>query len=292
MNRFSYFGFEGIKITKRRMKQYKMNVDQYLELFASQIMDDPETFKNIAAPPDLFAPEMRFVRILLENKYTHYFINDYSLYRFLLNMKTEKEINILYALHEEVITGDVEIKVANHPSIPNDKGVIASGLIYLPDKNIRSVGFMIAKGSKYGNGIFYVSNGEVQACKPIIDEIVNFEHSINNNSTEPTKTMFHLVTNFLLYMKCFPDSILNSPPDDVKKQYAPYISRCFTIKTDESLIDRAGVTPHFRRGHFRVLRSEVFKKKRFQTVFVHSSFVKGHAKTVLDNADKEQMITV
>ncbi len=292
MNRFSYFGFDGVKATKRQMKKDKMDANQYLELFASQIMDDPETFNKIAAPPDLFAPEMRFIRALLENNYTHYFINDYSLYRFLLNMKMEKEINILYALHEEIITDDVVVHVANRPSIPDDKGVIASGLIYLPDKNIRSIGFMIAKGSKYGNGTFYVSDGEDQAYKPIMDEIVNFEHFVNNSSAEPTKNMFHIVVNFLLYMKCFPESIVDAPPDDVKKQYAPYISRCFTIKTDESLIDRAGVTPHFRRGHFRVLRSEVFKKKRFQTVFVRSSFVKGHAKTVLDNADKEQLLTV
>jgi len=38
---------------------------------------------------------------------------------------------------------------------------------------------------------------------------------------------------------------------------------------------------HFRRGHFRVLKSERFVNKRWQSVFVRQTFVGGEAKTVL-----------
>ncbi len=41
-------------------------------------------------------------------------------------------------------------------------------------------------------------------------------------------------------------------------------------------------TPHYRRGHFRLLRSERFKHKQGQVVFVKDTFVKGQAKTVED----------
>ena len=42
------------------------------------------------------------------------------------------------------------------------------------------------------------------------------------------------------------------------------------------------VSPHLRRGHFRMLSSDYFKNKQGQIVFVKSSFVKGNAKTVIE----------
>ena len=43
-------------------------------------------------------------------------------------------------------------------------------------------------------------------------------------------------------------------------------------------------SPHWRRGHFRVLQSEKYTHKRGQTVFVKGTFVRGTAFDILDDA--------
>ena len=64
----------------------------------------------------------------------------------------------------------------------------------------------------------------------------------------------------------------------------------FKIKTHESLIEHSFITPHLRRGHFRRLESDFYKKKKGKIIFVRSTFVKGKAKTVLDNSEKEEIM--
>jgi len=45
--------------------------------------------------------------------------------------------------------------------------------------------------------------------------------------------------------------------------------------------ERGEVSAHFRKGHFRTLRSERFTHKRWKAVFVKATFVKGEALTIL-----------
>lgn len=51
------------------------------------------------------------------------------------------------------------------------------------------------------------------------------------------------------------------------------------------LHENRDVSPHLRSGHFRYLGSEYFSKKRGRTIFVKSSFVKGHAKTIISEKE-------
>lgn len=47
------------------------------------------------------------------------------------------------------------------------------------------------------------------------------------------------------------------------------------------------VSPHWRRGHFRLLSSEKFIRKHGQTVYVRGTFVKGKAFDVLDEETQQ-----
>lgn len=289
MNRFSYFGLDEYKELRKDCKiNYKgMKFDEYMEgALAANLKDQGLSSEEIndlsriydIGRSDEFADNIiafvfgaqLFQQIYLKNDFSHIFIDSIELYTFLKSTELKSVENLR----------DMLLDMGN-------KNIINRfGAIYYPDKTKKTFFYSIQDNF---TGM-YLTDGDIAGVVPFTS-VAHFTRPIKDIplfNHEYTRMFF----NFILYIDCFPDSILNSPPDDVKKQYAPYISKCFTIKTDESLIDRAGVTPHFRRGHFRVLRSEVFKKKRFQTVFVRSSFVKGHAKTVLDNADKEQMITV
>lgn len=105
-------------------------------------------------------------------------------------------------------------------------------------------------------------------------------------SDEPWATK--LLINSIFYIKAFPDCIIDGTPSEIKSFNSFYgATKRIKLKTHDSLIDRSGVTPHFRRGYFKTLSSNYFKKKRGQVVFVHSTFVKGKAVTVLDDGIEE-----
>jgi hypothetical protein len=101
-----------------------------------------------------------------------------------------------------------------------------------------------------------------------------------------------LLSSLGMYLSCFPEMLKDGPPDDVKHpsyhQYAD--AKTIGISPQVRIHSEHGeVTPHFRRGHFRVLRSEQFTKKRFQVVFVKQCFVKGEAATILSPEQSETL---
>lgn len=105
-------------------------------------------------------------------------------------------------------------------------------------------------------------------------------------STKGWKQMWYakLLIGMAMYLKCFPDTLVDGLPSDLKHPSHHQHKAAFTVGISEK-VKLGGThdspTPHFRCGHFRVLKSEKFTHKRFQTVFVHETFVKGTAKTVL-----------
>ena len=92
-----------------------------------------------------------------------------------------------------------------------------------------------------------------------------------------------LVAGIGMYLSCFPEMLIDGAPEDVKH---PSYHQYETVKTigvspKVKMDERGEVAPHFRRGHFRVLRSDKFTTKRFQVVFVRQCFVKGEAATIV-----------
>lgn len=97
---------------------------------------------------------------------------------------------------------------------------------------------------------------------------------------EESKELERLVYGISLYMDAFPDSVVEA--DNIKKighydGIKKKIRKCEHVSVES---ERSS-SPHWRRGHFRVLTSERYKNKRYQTVFVKGSFVKGRAFQVL-----------
>lgn len=109
-----------------------------------------------------------------------------------------------------------------------------------------------------------------------------FQDRICTHHTSGSLVDFFL--GLLLYRECFPETFVPGLPSDLKHPSHHQHKAAFTVGISEK-VKLGGThdspTPHFRCGHFRVLKSEKFTHKRFQTVFVHETFVKGTAKTVL-----------
>jgi hypothetical protein len=96
-----------------------------------------------------------------------------------------------------------------------------------------------------------------------------------------------------MYMSALPEQVKDGIPEDLKhpSHYKHIISK--TITMSEKYIDRSGPCPHFRRGHFRVLRSERFKNKRWQVIFIEAMCIKGYkAKTVVSIDNPVEVIDV
>jgi hypothetical protein len=102
--------------------------------------------------------------------------------------------------------------------------------------------------------------------------------SVGIDTTNPE---IKLLYNLLFYIDAFRDYLIDAPPGDMKIINHYKGDGKYLLKTHPSLLEPGYTTPHFRRGHFRYLTSEHFIKKRFQTVFVRSSFIHGDAKTVI-----------
>lgn len=82
--------------------------------------------------------------------------------------------------------------------------------------------------------------------------------------------------SMFMMMECFPDSFIEGVPlDQVKHQNWYHKYNCGSVRV--ARISHS-VCPHIRSGHFRVLRSERYTKKRGQVVFVRPTMVKGAAK--------------
>lgn len=96
--------------------------------------------------------------------------------------------------------------------------------------------------------------------------------------------MFRLAVNTIAYMNCFPDCVAEGVPNNLFEKSVGKADRNITFQLSEKIKDignsATSKIPHFRKGHFRLLLSDYFAKKKGQLVFVGETMVKGKAKTV------------
>jgi len=92
-----------------------------------------------------------------------------------------------------------------------------------------------------------------------------------------------LVTGALAYCNAFPDQMHEGLPDDLKGPNHFKNQRCVGVSVAPRLIvDRNGPHPHYRIGHYRLLRSSFYVNSRGKTIFVDGTYVKGRVMTIED----------
>jgi hypothetical protein len=105
-----------------------------------------------------------------------------------------------------------------------------------------------------------------------------------NGSDDSTIKLSKLIFGLSLYMDAFPAAVTEANLGDIHK--LNHYTGPRNIVTSNDIIDEELahiITPHWRRGHFRLLSSPKFIYKCGQTVYVRGSFVRGQAFTVLDD---------
>lgn len=160
-------------------------------------------------------------------------------------------------------------------------------LIHHPDNKGCSVYALASAGGEKPsdgyNGAIGIAFGKDDVASVAFDKLNNPWKTNDENTKEAQKTI-NMVINLFMYMGCFPECISDSAPEEIT-QDRKINGKHKTITAHEAIMDRSGVTPHFRKGYFKCLASEYFTKKRGQIIFINSTFVNGKAKTVLESTE-------
>lgn len=112
------------------------------------------------------------------------------------------------------------------------------------------------------------------------------DHYKDDSSEPQVKETWRIICNLMLYMLAFPECIKQSPPPILKELRNGYNQTC--VESSDKIKDCYGlkknVSPHFRRGHIRILKHEKYKHKQFSAVYVKPTMVRGKAETIIYGA--------
>lgn len=92
------------------------------------------------------------------------------------------------------------------------------------------------------------------------------------------KDMVKFVYGFSLYLKAFPDLITEGRGAGIK-EFKGIRGRRVQVKKSPVVTEdvQNSRSPHWRRGHFRLLSADCYKKSKGKVVFIKGTFVKGRA---------------
>jgi hypothetical protein len=114
-----------------------------------------------------------------------------------------------------------------------------------------------------------------------------FYNDLKNKKDEKSlalSKMLRLAINTIAYMKCFPECVTEGVPRISYDRNEERSERNVTFQLSEEITDpentQRSKIPHFRKGHFKVLRSDYYTHKKGQIIYVTETMVKGKAKTV------------
>lgn len=148
--------------------------------------------------------------------------------------------------------------------------------IHLPG---RKESIFIASFIVKNRPVVFMFCGEDTGYVPIDDDGVWSRFASSNEG--PSDDQWSVVFNLFMYMNAFPSTVESNPPflvcGSLSGKTQSVVSASNAIK---EVYEKSKSSPHIRRGHFRVLRSERFTHKRHQSVFVKPSMVSGSAQTV------------
>lgn len=102
-----------------------------------------------------------------------------------------------------------------------------------------------------------------------------------NPLERPDSDAYRLIVNLCHYISHFGDCVREAPPEDHLDGWRP--RKRYRLVSHPEVVEHGVVSPHFRSGHWRVLRDEYFTHKRGESVWIHESFVRGEPITVLDD---------
>ena len=163
----------------------------------------------------------------------------------------------------------------------NEKGLVSGGFcIHFPSNEKQRSVVVVPKcvipcNSDYRLYYDFCATDGVDSC---LMQKANKQADIDNEA-DGNPDLPKLICGLSLYMSAFPEYIQTA--DDIK-HIKRYKGASFTLSRSSVMVDeiKNSLSPHFRRGHFRLLSSDRYKNKKGQVVFIKGCFVRGKAYSV------------
>jgi len=267
----------------RKQKKFTPNFtdDQIFEVLRNNILNSPKTAFETFASKQLIVSGWEMWRVDSKGELLHIFFVDKQLRDFLetttlsdlegiKNFLYEKgQSRSVFHIHSKTQSNHIIYQFALH--IPYESEGYAFSLSVEEDGSLELYYSLGENGGKMSDK-FYV------------------EVNKKNDETSLTHAkMFRLAINTIAYMSCFPECVDDGVPKNLLERSENMSARNFSLqlsdKVKENESSKLSKRPHFRKGHFRHLRSEKFVNKKGQVVFISETMVKGKTKTVSTSSE-------
>jgi len=266
--------FKAIESGKSVMFKDGSSIPTMLELF-NYILEHDLGNAGVVACSISFLEYQKYL-----GDYHNYFITDESLVLFLENqiVKDDDHKNS-YSIIDEYCP---IVKTEGNAIVKHVNIDVYCGVIHLINrKDSIAFSFMASEGNTKASSLTCISNEGGM----IGSYIENSISEILKEAMPEQKRVMNIVLNMFLYIDAFPEAIKAGPPPVRRLDLIKSLSNTTIGETEaiRGLYDGSHhVSPHLRRGHYRFLKSDRYKKKRFQTVFVRPAMVKGTADHIID----------
>jgi hypothetical protein len=226
---------------------------------------------------------MMFAKQLMQGGLTHYFL-ERGLSDFLISSARDIDAQYFGGLPGKEKDSSVWPFEADYlKSNVSEQGcVIYKGIALHFHKSEMKRSIMAIEADTPSGGMLYVSDFEDTFHTPVEDMSDNeTEHILYKPDSEACHKIAKIVLGFSLYSRAFPDLIVPHAEECIN--FGKYIGKRYILKhgSESSTDISQSKSPHYRRGHFKLLTHERYKKKRGQVIFTKGTFVKGRAYDVI-----------
>jgi len=121
------------------------------------------------------------------------------------------------------------------------------------------------------------------------DKFYNELKNKSDNKSIVLSKMFRLAINTIAYMRCFPECVTEGVPRITVERNEKRSDRNIMFQISEKIMESESIShsriPHFRKGYFKLLKSDFYTNKQGELVYVTPTMVKGTARTVATTSD-------
>ena len=270
---------------KQFYKVYKSSVEDFFQMKNKQILTTsnqlPEDMQSHASILDLWYLDAN-------KKLTHIYFKNKELRNFLAEMKLsnlEETIEFLYESGESFkYTPSYD---GIHPLGKSENIQVFSFGIHIPyEKEDKGYAFQLLFNERKELDLIWAVGKNEGWCSA-----ENYKNNLKSSDEHSDffTYIFRLAINTIAYMKAFPECVTEGVPKTEFEECGYILEVSEKVLENTNIDSNKMISPHFRKGYWKLLKSDFYTHKKGQLVFVSETMVNGIAKTVEKSSDKEKL---
>lgn len=270
---------------KQFYKVYKSSVEDFFQMKNKQILTTsnqlPEDMQSHASILDLWYLDAN-------KKFTHIYFKNKELRNFLAEMKLsnlEETIEFLYESGESFkYTPSYD---GIHPLGKSENIQVFSFGIHIPyEKEDKGYAFQLLFNERKELDLIWAVGKNEGWCSA-----ENYKNNLKSSDEHSDffTYIFRLAINTIAYMKAFPECVTEGVPKTEFEKCGYILEVSEKVLENTNIDSNKMISPHFRKGYWKLLKSDFYTHKKGQLVFVSETMVNGIAKTVEKSSDKEKL---